>query len=100
MHSIYFIRFFITNLYVFVWSSPLNLHYIYIGANVGESSLNDVWRSNNLGTSWLRYPNNADWVARSNMGAVSIGGIIIVMGGQDRGRYICSSLIFCGETKS
>ena len=47
----------------------------------GYDYLNDVWISNDLGSSWQLSTNNAGWTARGGMAVVSIGGTIILMGG-------------------
>ena len=53
----------------------------------GYTGYNDVWISNDQGASWQLSTGNAGWAGRDRMAAVSIGGIIILMGGYG-GEYI------------
>ena len=60
--------------------------YKYIMLYTGATYI-DVWISNNLGASWQLSTGNGGWAARYGMAAVSVGGTIILMGGED-GEYI------------
>ncbi len=67
--------------YIPIYSICIQFIYIiYIDAI--PAVLNDVWRSNDLGISWTISTSNADWLGRSYMAAVSIGGTVVVMGGR------------------
>ncbi len=47
----------------------------------GSIYYNDVWRSVDLGVTWVLSTFQASWAARERMSAVYIGGTIVLMGG-------------------
>ena len=58
--------------------------------------LNDVWLSNNNGTSWIVATSAASWSGRFGHSSVVIGSTIFVMGGWSSGgkNSIFSSIFF------
>ena len=59
----------------------------------GSTGYNDVWRSNDLGVTWVLSTVQASWAARSYMSAVYTGGTIVLMGGW--GEDICGYILMC-----
>ena len=54
---------------------------------------NDVWRSYDLGVTWVLSTVQASWAARERMSAVYTGGSIVCMGGW--GEDICGYILMC-----
>ncbi len=89
------------HVYVCIYVMYICMMYIYCKAlnascyilYTGSALCNDVWRSDDLGVTWVRSTLQASWAVRKGMSAVYTGGTIVFMGGH--GEDICGYILIC-----